>query len=139
LNRYPNPGLRENFIENIFSLQRWRHLLLKALGLKSTLKKNINVLHHIMGYFKRNLAGDEKQELLTIIDQYGEGYVPLIVPITLIKHYVLKYDQPWLKSQTYLNPHPDESGVNAPTSIMGLAGKMAGSFYLLMLRPAIIS
>jgi uncharacterized protein YbgA (DUF1722 family) len=121
LNRYPNPGLRENFIGNIFSLQRWRHLLLKVLGLKSTLKKNINVLHHIMGYFKRNLAGDEKQELLTIIDQYGEGYVPLIVPITLIKHYVLKYDQSWLKCQTYLNPHLDESGVNAPTSIMGLA------------------
>ena len=48
------------------------------------------------------------KELLSIIDQYGSGYVPLIVPITLIKHYVMKYDQPWLKTQTYLNPHPFE-------------------------------
>jgi uncharacterized protein YbgA (DUF1722 family) len=45
---------------------------------------------------------------LTSFDQYRDGYVPLIVPLTLIKHYVLKYDQPWLKTQTYLNPHPFE-------------------------------
>lgn len=160
--RLNDPKLRENFIENIFSLQRWRklrsqnmtlgglvefhtqnklqilshnqeiyrqmgklvangkdvdinplfdryeELLLKALNLQTTLKKNINVLQHILGYFKKNLNNDEKQELLTIIDQYRSGYVPLIVPITLIKHYVMKYDQPWLKIQTYLNPHPFE-------------------------------
>ncbi len=160
--RLHDPKLRENFIENIFSLQRWRtllgqnkslgglvefhtnnkllilshnqdiyremgrlvaqgknydlnelfdryeELLLKALKLKTTLKKNINVLHHMLGYFKKNLSGDEKQELLSVIDQYRSGYVPLIVPITLIKHYVMKYDQPWLKTQTYLNPHPFE-------------------------------
>lgn len=82
--------------------------LLKALALKTTLKKNINVLMHIMGYFKKQLTADEKQELLTLFDQYRDGYVPLIVPITLIRHYVLKYDQPWLKTQTYLNPHPFE-------------------------------
>ena len=39
-------------------------------------------------------------------EQYRFGYVPLIVPLTLIKHYVMKYDKPWLKDQTYLNPHP---------------------------------
>lgn len=87
---------------------RYEELLLKALKLKTTLKKNINVLHHMLGYFKKNLSGDEKQELLSVIDQYRSGYVPLIVPITLIKHYVMKYDQPWLKTQTYLNPHPFE-------------------------------
>ena len=86
----------------------YEELLLRALKLKTTLKKNINVLHHMMGYFKKNLSGDEKQELLSVIDQYRSGYVPLIVPITLIKHYVMKYDQPWLKVQTYLNPHPFE-------------------------------
>lgn len=63
---------------------------------------------HILGFFKRDLTPFEKQELLTIIEQYRSGYVPLIVPITLIKHYVMKYDQPWLKIQTYLNPHPFE-------------------------------
>jgi uncharacterized protein YbgA (DUF1722 family) len=83
-------------------------LLLKALTIKTTLKKNINVLQHMLGFFKKDLSAFEKQELISIIDQYGAGYVPLIVPITLIRHYVMKYDQPWLKVQTYLNPHPFE-------------------------------
>lgn len=160
--RLNDPKLREHFIENIFSLQRWRRfleinptlgklvafhtenkllilshsqdiyrkmgklvargkqmppselfeayekLLRKALDLKTTIKKNINVLQHAMGFFKNELTGTEKQELLSNIDQYRDGYVPLIVPLTLIKHYVLKYDQPWLRPQTYLNPHPFE-------------------------------
>jgi len=160
--RLHNPNIRENFIERIFALQRWRNtvakkqsmgnlvdfhtrnkllilshsqkhsrlmgklvadgknmsmkelynqyeaLLMEALTLKTTVKKNYNVLQHLMGYFKRQLSTDEKQELLEIFDQYRNGYVPLIVPITLINHFVRKYDQPYLKMQTYLNPHPIE-------------------------------
>ena len=83
-------------------------LLLKALDLKTTIKKNINVLMHILGFFKKDLSADEKQEMLSLFDQYRQGYVPLMVPLTLINHYVRKYDKPWLKDQTYLNPHPFE-------------------------------
>jgi uncharacterized protein YbgA (DUF1722 family) len=54
------------------------------------------------------LSSDEKQELLGVIDHYRGGYIPLVVPITLINHYVRKYDQPYLKEQIYLNPHPLE-------------------------------
>jgi uncharacterized protein YbgA (DUF1722 family) len=61
---------------------------------------------HLLGYFKQQLSADEKQELLELIDQYRAGHIPLIVPVTLITHYVRKYDQPYLKTQTYLNPHP---------------------------------
>ena len=154
--------LRENFIELIFALKRWRELLdhhqsrgklvafhtqhkllilshsqkhstilgklvaeaknipaaqlysqyqmifMEALRLKTTIKKNINVLQHMMGYFKRQLSADEKQELLETIDQYRSEYIPLIVPVTLIKHYVRKYDQTYLQQQLYLNPHPLE-------------------------------
>ena len=57
-------------------------------------------------YFKKQISSDEKQELLELIDQYRAGHIPLIVPVTLINHYVRKYDQPYLKTQTYLNPHP---------------------------------
>jgi len=160
--RLHNPEIRENFIERIFALKRWREtlsekkgmgslvefhsrnkllilshspkhasqlgklvgigktittgklfsqyemLLMEALSLKTTTKKNLNVLQHIMGYFKKQLTGDEKQELLEIFDQYRNGFVPLVVPITLINHYVRKYNQPYLKMQTYLNPHPVE-------------------------------
>jgi uncharacterized protein YbgA (DUF1722 family) len=73
-----------------------------------TIKKNGNVLYHLLGYFKKELSSDEKQELLDIIDQYRREVVPLIVPITLINHYVRKYRQPYLRQQTYLNPHPIE-------------------------------
>ncbi|MCJ7749122.1 MAG: YbgA family protein, partial [Desulfobacterales bacterium] len=61
-----------------------------------------------MGYFKERLPADEKQELLEVIENYRKGYIPLTVPITLINHYVRKYDQPYLKKQVYLNPHPLE-------------------------------
>lgn len=88
--------------------QDYEEQLIAALRLKPTLKKHVNVLQHIMGYFKKQLSADEKQELLEILDRYKNGYVPLLVPMTLINHYVRKYDQPYLKAQTYLNPHPVE-------------------------------
>jgi uncharacterized protein YbgA (DUF1722 family)/uncharacterized protein YbbK (DUF523 family) len=87
---------------------QYQLILMEALRLKTTIKKNANVLQHLMGYFKKQLSGDEKQELLEIFDQYRSQLVPLMVPITLINHYVRKYDQPYLKQQTYLNPHPLE-------------------------------
>jgi len=83
-------------------------LLMEALKLRATVKKNVNVLNHLMGYFKKKLAVDEKQELLEVIEDYHRGITPLIVPVTLIKHYVRKYDEPYLSRQVYLNPHPAE-------------------------------
>jgi len=150
--RLNNPQIRENFIQQIFTMQRWRDintgrrtmgnlvafhtrnkllllshsqkhyrlmgklvaqgkqlpigelynqyqdLLLETLKLKTTIKKNINVLQHLMGYFKKQLT----------FDHFRRQQVPLIVPITLINHYVRKYQQPYLKDQTYLHPHPLE-------------------------------
>jgi uncharacterized protein YbgA (DUF1722 family)/uncharacterized protein YbbK (DUF523 family) len=86
----------------------YESLMMKLMTYKSTVRKNANVLYHMMGYFKRQLHPDEKQELLEVIEQYRLGYYPLVVPLTLLKHYVRKYDQPYLKEQHYLNPHPVE-------------------------------
>jgi uncharacterized protein YbgA (DUF1722 family)/uncharacterized protein YbbK (DUF523 family) len=82
--------------------------LMDALRLQATSSKNANVLYHLMGYFKKDLSADEKQELLEIIDHYRQGFVPLVVPVTLLNHYVRKYNQPYLKGQFYLHPHPVE-------------------------------
>jgi uncharacterized protein YbgA (DUF1722 family)/uncharacterized protein YbbK (DUF523 family) len=82
--------------------------LMEALRLKATPKKHTNVLYHLMGYFKQDLSADEKGELREIIEYYHQGYVPLVVPITLINHYVRKYRQPYLQEQFYLHPHPVE-------------------------------
>ena len=84
------------------------NLLMEGLRLLSTAKKNTNVLLHITGYFKKQLSPDEKNELLEVIEHYHKGYVPLIVPIVLINHYVRKFNEPYLKKQYYLNPHPIE-------------------------------
>jgi uncharacterized protein YbgA (DUF1722 family)/uncharacterized protein YbbK (DUF523 family) len=154
--------LRENFIERIFALRRWRQMaaerktlgnivafhtahklqimshsvnyyremgrlvahgkeldlptlykqyeliFMQALSLKATVKKNVNVLQHMAGYFKKQLSKDEKQELQEVIEQYHRNITPLIVPITIFNHYVRKYNQEYLKKQFYLNPHPIE-------------------------------
>jgi uncharacterized protein YbgA (DUF1722 family)/uncharacterized protein YbbK (DUF523 family) len=89
-------------------LSTYEELFLAALQLKATTKKHVNVLQHMMGYFKRDLSSDEKQELLEVIHRYARGYVPLIVPLTLLQHFVRKYGQPYLKQQWYLAPHPLE-------------------------------
>ncbi|NDV18196.1 DUF1722 domain-containing protein [Pseudodesulfovibrio sp. JC047] len=83
-------------------------LLFKALSYKQTTKKNVNVLQHAMGYFKKELSAAEKRELLDIISQYHRGLVPLVVPITLINHYVSKYEKTYLALQHYLRPYPAE-------------------------------
>jgi uncharacterized protein YbgA (DUF1722 family)/uncharacterized protein YbbK (DUF523 family) len=82
--------------------------LMEALRLKATPRKNANVLDHLMGYFKKDLTPDEKRELREVIDSHRLGYVPLVVPVTLINHYVRKYQQPYLREQFYLHPHPVE-------------------------------
>ncbi len=154
-------ALRENFIERLFVLARWRtfrgepslrglvdfhtaHKLLllshstdayramgrlvaeakgrpldevladyersmtTALKLLATPRKHRNVLQHAMGYFKTVLSPDEKQELLEMLEAYGRGDLPLIVPVSLIHHYVRKYDEPYLRGQVYLEPAPLE-------------------------------
>lgn len=89
-------------------VDQYRKLLMQTLRYKPTAKKQINVLQHILGYFKRQLSGDEKQEALELIDQYRCGLVPLIVPVTLLNHFVRKYQQDYLQQQVYLRPHPKE-------------------------------
>ncbi len=160
--RLHDPQLRENFIERIFTLKRWREvkaqktglkplidfharhkfqilshsrkyyqlmgqlvaqaesltlkerfdsyqeLLLEVLQIKLTQKKHSDLLFHMMGFFKKNLSSDEKEELIEVINHYKQGLIPLIIPITLLLHYVRKYDQSYLKNQTYLQPHPLE-------------------------------
>jgi uncharacterized protein YbgA (DUF1722 family)/uncharacterized protein YbbK (DUF523 family) len=83
-------------------------LLMEGIQLIATAKKNTNVLLHIAGYFKKNLSPDDKKELLEIIDQYHRKYVPLIVPIVIINHYIRKFNEPYLQKQYYLHPHPLE-------------------------------
>lgn len=160
--RLQDPDLRENFIERIFALRRYRDAirdgatlaalmayhehqkflitahspamarqmgkllaesprraaartaaeyeaqLLKALAAPATPSRHVNVLQHVMGFLKEMLTADEKQEMLELIDRYRCQLVPLVVPVTLINHYVRKHKIAYLEGQCYLNPHPVE-------------------------------
>ncbi|MCP9456702.1 MAG: DUF523 and DUF1722 domain-containing protein [Nitrospira sp.] len=83
-------------------------LFMKALAVKATVRKHVNVLHHLAGHFKDRLRTAEKSELLSVIGDYRLGLTPLIVPLTLIKHYVQLFDVGYVRDQIYLNPHPKE-------------------------------
>ncbi|MGB5305626.1 MAG: DUF523 and DUF1722 domain-containing protein [Gammaproteobacteria bacterium] len=83
-------------------------LLMRALRKIATPKQHTNVLMHIMGFFKDHLDGDDKAELLDLIEAYRREQVPLIVPMTLIQHHLRCHPDDYLAAQYYINPHPRE-------------------------------
>lgn len=87
--------------------QRYIQGLMTALRVLATRRNHTNVLMHLQGYFKRVLTPAQKQELTDTIDKYRTGILPLLVPLTLIRHYLREYPNPYLAGQVYLNPHPD--------------------------------
>ncbi len=87
---------------------RYGPLFMDALKIKATVRKHVNVLQHLAGYFKKHLSPIERAELQETIQDYHRHLTPLAVPLTLIKHYVRILAVPYLSDQVYLNPHPKE-------------------------------
>lgn len=81
--------------------------LMAALGKCATRGTHSNVLQHLSGYLKRALDGDDRRELRQLIDQYRDGVVPLVVPLTLLKHHLRQHPDDYLARQVYLQPHPE--------------------------------
>lgn len=158
--RLGDAGLRENFIQRVYVLYRWKTMLAEGLTpsgltkfharhkliimshedyrdlgqllasvskanlaqvaeqyilqLMTALKKvasrknHVNVLQHIQGYLKKDLNADDKAELCEVIEQYRNGYVPLIVPLTLLKHHFRKSPDPYIEESYYMSPYPQE-------------------------------
>ena len=166
--RLTDPAIRENFIERVFAMARWRafvadgpdarglvqfhtaqklavlahspaqytalgrlvagaggagrsggrafrdlldeygRALMAALAVRATRGRHANVLQHLAGFLKRDLGPDERAELGEVVDEYRKGLVPLVVPITLLRHHVRRLGQSYLAEQVYLNPHPKE-------------------------------
>jgi uncharacterized protein YbgA (DUF1722 family)/uncharacterized protein YbbK (DUF523 family) len=158
--RLGDPRLRENFIQRVYVLHRWKQLLGEGLTpsrlthfharhkliimshesyidlgqllasvtklnvsavantyiaqLMLTLKNvasrknHVNVLQHIQGYLKKELSADDKAELCELIERYRQGEVPLIVPLTLLKHHFRKNPDPYIEDSYYMSPYPQE-------------------------------
>jgi uncharacterized protein YbgA (DUF1722 family)/uncharacterized protein YbbK (DUF523 family) len=82
--------------------------LLDALATPTTSRRHTNVLHHMLGYFSKQLDDYARAELVTLIADYRKGLVPLIVPLTLVRHHARRFSVGYLLSQVYLDPHPKE-------------------------------
>jgi uncharacterized protein YbgA (DUF1722 family)/uncharacterized protein YbbK (DUF523 family) len=80
----------------------------KVLKNRATRKRHANVLYHVLGYLKKVLDPFEKQEAVALIEDYRNELVPLIVPITLLRHHIAKHDIGYMQGQLYLEPHPRE-------------------------------
>jgi uncharacterized protein YbgA (DUF1722 family)/uncharacterized protein YbbK (DUF523 family) len=158
--RLGDPRLRENFIQRVYVLYRWKQLmfegvtpsgltrfharhkliimshesyielgqmlsnvsklnvnevansyiaqLMKALKKVASRKNHVNVLQHIQGYLKKELDSDDKAELIELIERYRHGEIPLIVPLTLLKHHFRKYPDPYIEDSYYMTPYPQE-------------------------------
>jgi uncharacterized protein YbgA (DUF1722 family)/uncharacterized protein YbbK (DUF523 family) len=87
---------------------RYSEGFMTALQAIATTRRHTNVLQHIAGYFKDVLEPAGRAELAATIEDYRQGLVPLVVPITLIRHHVRRFAVEYLAGQTYLEPHPKE-------------------------------
>lgn len=83
-------------------------LFLEGMAERSTIGKNHNVLQHLAGYFKRDLDAADKRELGELFGAYRRRMVPLVVPLTLVRHHVRRLDVAYLADQVYLEPTPSE-------------------------------
>ena len=158
--RLGDPGLRENFIQRVYVLHRWKQLVAEGITptklthfharhkliimshadyremgqllsrinkdnlleiaeqyillLMTTLKsivtrgQHVNVLQHIHGYLKKELITDDKAELCELIERYRSGEIPLIVPLTLLKHHFRKSPDTYIEESYYMSPYPQE-------------------------------
>ena len=88
---------------------KYAQSLMEGLGVMTSPGKHVNVLQHLMSFLKDKLSGEDKAELLDYMEDYRNGLVPLIVPLTLLKHHLSRHQVPdWVHQQVYLYPYPKE-------------------------------
>ncbi len=93
-----NQEFLTNYIEQV----------MQALAEPATRANHTNVLQHIQGYFKAALNEDQRAELTEAILAYRQGIEPLLVPLTLLRHYLREFPNDYLAGQRYLNPYPKD-------------------------------
>ena len=88
--------------------ERYASEFMAALQAIATPRRHSNVLHHMLGYFKKTLDRESRAELLALIEDYAAGHVPLVVPLTLLGHHIRRGEVSYLADQVYMRPHPVE-------------------------------
>ncbi len=86
---------------------RYQEGFMRALARTATRGRNTNVLQHMAGHLA-DLDAASRAELAQLVEEYRLGRVPLVVPLTLIRHHVRRLGVAYLSGQAYLDPHPKE-------------------------------
>lgn len=89
-------------------LAEYADAFLEIMATPASVKKLTDVLYHLFGYFKRAISPAEKQEFVRLLEQYRKKMIPMVVPITMLRHYLQKYPQEWLQDQVFMDPFPEE-------------------------------
>lgn len=89
-------------------LQDYIKRLMEVLSKPASRKGHTNALMHVMGYLKTSVASCARQNIVSIIHRYRQGQLPLITPMTLLKHYIEQEGNPYIRMQRYLQPYPDD-------------------------------
>ncbi|MFH2051073.1 MAG: DUF523 and DUF1722 domain-containing protein [bacterium] len=87
---------------------RYMELFMQGLEVKATTRRHVNALLHVAGHLRGTISDPEQKRVIAVIEEYGKGLVPLVVPMTLLKHYIELHDLPYVGAQSYLAPHPKE-------------------------------
>jgi len=87
---------------------RYEEGFMQALSEMATTRRQTNVLQHMVGYLRPHLDESARGELHSLLEDYRRGLVPLIVPLTLIRHFVRRFEISYLRGQLYVEPHPKE-------------------------------
>lgn len=89
-------------------LEEYGRAYMDVLAHRATRRRHANVLQHLLGHLKETLDRDDRAEMVELIEAYRAGSVPLVVPITMLRHHFRRSGSEWVRAQTYLNPYPDE-------------------------------
>lgn len=89
-------------------LDRYEQELMAALSVPATARRHANVLQHMLGYFSDRLDAGGRSELVGLIEDYHQGLLPLVVPLTLVRHHARRLEVAYLTGQVYLEPHPKQ-------------------------------
>ena len=100
-----DPKLRETFVERVLAYRRWRDLVATGSGAAELVE-----FHRVHEYLllAHRPEHDSLAELQRTLDDYRRGLVPLVVPLTLLRHHVRALGIAYLAEQVYLEPHPKE-------------------------------
>jgi len=88
-------------------MDEYREHLHRALRRPPRCTSYVNVLTSCMGYFGDGLSKKEKEFFMDTIRRYRDGRIPLIVPVDILKAWIVRFDEGYLKQQTFFEPYPE--------------------------------